>query len=98
MAAQPEAVYKSKKDPEAKLDYGFDLTSWVPDDNVIQTATWTVPAGLTKVSEGVVEDTIAVVRLSGGTAGTEYPCVCHFTASPSGDEDDRTLWIECKDR
>jgi hypothetical protein len=72
--------------------YGLGL-ELVLDGETIGSASWTVPAGLTKVTETVsVADethddiaypaaTLAKVRLSGGTAGTKYRCSVSVTSS-----------------
>jgi hypothetical protein len=72
--------------------YGLGL-ELVLDGETIAAAPWTVPTGLTKVTETVSvadethEDvsypaaTLAKVRLSGGTAGTKYRCSVVVTSS-----------------
>ena len=55
------------KDPDADLDYALDWSAWL-DGDTINTATWTVGAGLTKHDETVSGD-IATVWLKGGNAG-----------------------------
>jgi len=64
------SLYMRVKDPIDKLDYGFDLAKWLADD-VIATATWAVPAGITKVAESNTT-TVTRVWVSGGTAGEDY--------------------------
>ena len=59
----------------------------------IATATWTVPTGITKASDnknavtiaGVSysANTVATVWLSGGTANTDYDCLCRVVTSDS---------------
>lgn len=72
--------------------YGLGLEH-VLDGETISSATWTVPAGLTKVTETVSVAaethegityplaTLAKVRLSGGTAETKYRCTVAVTTS-----------------
>lgn len=88
--------YRNVHDSGAKLDYGFDWQDIFVDDT-IQSTTWTVPTGLTKLSTQVTDGTQSIVWLSGGTAGQVYECVCHVVMA-STREDERTLWISCKER
>lgn len=85
------------KDPDAKLNYGFDWATegWLGSDT-IASATWTVPTGLTKVSETNTTTTATVV-LSGGTVDTDYTVTCRITTA-AGLIDDRSLLIQVRDR
>lgn len=87
-----------KHDPQAKLDYSIDWGSlgWLVGGDTLASATWTVPAGLTKVTE-TNTTTTATVWLSGGTAGEDYDVVCHVV-TVAGREDDRTLRIQARHR
>lgn len=64
------------KDPQATLDYGFRYTKWLLESgsDTILASTWTVPAGITKVSSSFTATT-TTIWLSGGTVGEQYPCV-----------------------
>lgn len=61
------------KDPDETLDYEIDWTNWLSGDT-ISSSSWSVPAGITDVTETHTY-TLATVRLSGGTLGTTYNCV-----------------------
>jgi hypothetical protein len=76
------------KDPDAKLDYKIDWSDWL-DGDTISASTWTVPAGLTKVSD-TFSNTTATIWLSGGTAGLHYEVTNRITTG-AGRIDDRTL-------
>lgn len=79
------------KDPDAKLDYRFDwaprannsgLTNWLEAGETILTYEVTVPAGLTKVSDSLVDEgTAVVVWISGGTNEVDYPITCKITTA-----------------
>jgi hypothetical protein len=96
------------KDPGAILTYGLALEDWL-NGETLASATWTVPAGITKVSESLNSlpitsgartysaNTCALVRLSGGSASTDYSLVCHWVTS-GGDEDERTIIIRVRQR
>lgn len=62
------------KDPQEVLDYEVDWTGRLGSDD-IDTVTWTVPSGITKESEDV-SGAVAVIWLSGGSAGQSYPVGC----------------------
>lgn len=99
MSASPIAVWL--KDPQAVVPFGFDWTDWLSEissSETIATATWTVPAGLTKDSDGL--DAAAVVAsavLSGGTDGQDYLVGCRITTS-SGYVDERTGRVQVRQR
>lgn len=85
------------KDPDATLDYGFDWQDegWLGSDTIVS-ATWTVPAGLTKVSE-TNTTTTATVWLSGGAVQSDYTVTCRITTA-GGRIDDRSLLIQVRNR
>jgi hypothetical protein len=94
-------------DPDAKLPYSIDWArggsndgssadlGWLQGDT-IAASSWTVPSGLTEVSDSFT-DTVATIIISGGTAGTIYEVVNHITTA-LGLEDDRTITLNCKER
>lgn len=94
------------KDPSAKLDYRFDwapkanntgLTNWLEEGETIVSYILTVPDGLTKVSDSLVDDnTAVVVWLSGGSDGIEYPISCQITTANRIDK--RTAILPVKNR
>lgn len=97
------------KDPGAILTYGVAFEDWLPAGGTLSTGSWTVPGGITKVSESLnlapltvgdrtyAANTVALVRLSGGTAGTDYTCTVHITTN-TGDEDERSIIVKVRDR
>ncbi len=78
------ATYTTTKAQGATLDYSVSLDN----GDTIASAAWTV-TGATKVSESY-SSTAAVVRVSGGTAGTPAKLVCHIVGA-SGLEYERTI-------
>lgn len=80
-----------EKDPQAILDYGVDWSDWLASGDRLIASTWTVPAGLTKDSDGFT-DTATAIWLSGGTLGQVYTLVNHITTL-AGRQEDRTLEI-----
>ena len=85
------------KDPEAVLDYGIDWDAhdWLGADT-ISTSTWTVPSGITKVTDSKTTTT-TTIWLSGGTAGETYPVKDHIVTA-GGRAEDCTLTIVCESK
>lgn len=80
------------KDPDASLDYSVDWSEWLATaSDSILTSTWTVPDGLTVVTQ-TNSGTLATVWLSGGTAGKAYSLTNHITTRGNR-TDDRTIVI-----
>jgi hypothetical protein len=88
-----------EKDPNAALDYGVNwgvpFNSWLGEETIASVA-WTVAAGLTQGAASN-SDTVAKVRLSGGTAGETYAVTCRVTTS-GGQIDERTFRIVVRER
>lgn len=84
------------KDPDSRLDYKVDWTSWLELAETISSSTWIVPTGLTKVDESTATKT-ATVWLTGGTAGQTYQVTNRITTNQNR-TDDRTLEIVVRDR
>jgi len=97
-----DAARTCKKDPDARLDYGFDwdaaapIGPWLADGETILTSTWDVPAGLTLDAESN-DDTQTIVWITGGTAGNSYTLTNRITTS-AGRTDDRSIIIIVEDR
>jgi len=79
-----------KKDPSAIRWYGIDLSADI-GAATIASASWSVPAGLTKLGEQIDGATV-LVRLAGGGSNMSYPVTCHFVLS-TGDEDDASIQV-----
>jgi hypothetical protein len=84
------------KDPDAKLDYGFDWTDWLTSGEVISTSDWIIASGLTEISDSH-SNTVTSVWVSGGTINTDYVITNHITTS-MGREDDRSHTIKVRNR
>ena len=84
------------KDPDARLDYKIDWTSWLELAESISSSTWIVPTGLTKVDEATATKT-TTVWLTGGTVGDKYLVTNRITTSQNR-TDDRTIEIVVRDR
>lgn len=85
---QPTATFS--KDPSAVLDYTVDWSDFLVDDT-IATVTWTIDAGIGNAG-ALFSRTLAIIFLSGGTAGTGYNITCHITTA-GGRADSRTFKI-----
>lgn len=89
-------TFDARKDPDATLDYIWDWTAWLAENETISSVTWIVPDGITEDTT-TNDDTTATIWLSGGTAQTTYPVTCRITTN-QGRTDDRTKAIRVKER
>jgi len=83
------------KDPAATLDYTIDWSLYLGADT-IQTSTWTVSTGLTKVTD-TKTNTTTTVWLSGGAAGVDY-LVTNRITTVGGRIDERSITIRVRER
>lgn len=93
--------------PDAIRTYGLDWSGTLASGDTLASVAWTVPAGLTLVSQGANSEivtegrnsyaagTLALVRLSGGTAGTDYTLTCAVVTA-QGDRDSRSVRLPCR--
>lgn len=84
-----------EKDPDAILDYQINWATWLSTDT-IGTSTWTVPTGITKVSD-TNTTTTATIWLSGGTADTDYRLVNRITTA-NGRTEERSIWVKVRNQ
>jgi hypothetical protein len=85
-----------RKDPKAKLQYGFDWSSWLDSGDTISTSVWTVPTGITEVSNANDDDS-TTITLSGGTAGETYTVANKITTA-DGYIDERSFDVVVENR
>ncbi|GGW98514.1 hypothetical protein [Streptomyces chartreusis] len=86
------------KDPAALLDYSWDWSLWLAEvDDMISSATVTVPEGLTAVGSPVVGDTMVTQRVSGGIVDVAYTLVCQIT-TVGGLIDERSIYLTIAER
>lgn len=79
--------------PGDVLDYAFDWSVYLgTTGDTIQSSTWTADTGIT-ITNPSNTATLAGIRVSGGTLGTQYAIVNRIHMTPSGQIDERTLMI-----
>lgn len=83
------------KTTTGKLDYQVNWASWLDEGDTISTSTFTVPAGLTLVSD-TNTDTTATAVISGGTNGKSYEITNTITTTPGGRITERTFYIDVR--
>ena len=83
------------KDPDARLDYMVDWTSWL-DGDTIANSIWIVPLGIIYEADTHTGST-ATVWLSGGSLDSSYEVVNRITKA-AGRIDDRTITIRMKQK
>ena len=87
--------FSVKKDPGAKLPYSIDWTLWLEGETIVA-STWSVPTGITKVSDSFTSK-VTTIWLEGGTAGSDYQVVNHVTTS-GNKQDERTIFVYVRNR
>jgi len=85
-----------RKDPHAKLDYGFDWSDWLATGETISTSEWAVPTGITQESTEK-GDTSTKIWLSGGTVGETY-IIANKVITSLGRIDERSFEIVVENR
>ncbi len=83
------------KDPQARLQYGFDWEKWLAGRTITATS-WTVPTGLEGDTEAF-SPSVATIWLSGGTVGKTYSVINQITAS-DGSIDERTFRLTIRNK
>jgi len=74
-------------DPDAKLDYTVDWTTWLGVDE-ISTSVWVIPTGLVQASPAPSHDGAkATVWISGGMVGQVYTVTNRITTAAGRTED-----------
>jgi hypothetical protein len=94
--SQPTIVH----DPEAYLDYGWDLTNLIDPSDILSAATFVAPLGVTVDAITLVGNVAyGWVKIDDPTTWTlsKIAITCHFTTI-NGRIDDRTLYFKIKDR
>jgi hypothetical protein len=94
MALEPIQIFS--KDPDAKLDYGFDWSPWLESGETISTSAWTVPTGLTDSDESYDGDSTKI-WLSGGTVDEDY-IVANKIITSDGRIDERSFKVMVRQR
>lgn len=85
------------KDKDAVLDFGLDWTTWLEDDEMLNSSQWLVPNGLTKVADEFDEIGHTLVWISGGAPGITYKLTNKIQTN-KGRTDDRSMFIRVIDR
>lgn len=85
-----------RKDPDAKLDYGFDWSDWLASGEILSVSVWVVASGLTEVSTHRA-DTSTLIWLSGGTVGKTYR-VSNMVTTSDDRIDERSFEVIIEER
>lgn len=91
--------YEATKDPDEILDYGFYWDkapyNWLDGDTIV-TSVWSVPTGLTLVSQSNTTN-VTTVFISGGTDGQEY-IIANKITTTAGRTAERSIRIKVVSR
>ena len=86
-----------EKDPDALLDYSFDLSKYLtPLNDTLQSAIFILESPLVEETTSVAATT-AVVWVSGGVAGETHRVTCRFE-TVGGRRDDRSIFLKIKEQ
>lgn len=82
-----------KKGDQERLDFGIDWSEFLTSEGVtIAGSTWTVPSGITEVSNSSSTTATSIV-LEGGTIGSSYKLVNTITTSDSNIIAERSIFV-----
>lgn len=81
-------------DPNSTLDFAVDWTDWLAGDT-IETSSWVIPPGLTRVSD-TSTPTTGIVFLTGGAVGRRYRVVNRIMTT-LGRIEDRSFEVLCQE-
>lgn len=87
---------KFEKDPDEVLDYMWDWSNLLAEEETIESVTITSSEGIT-VDSNTNTDTTVTVWISGGTIGNHYLIDCKIVTSSSRTFD-RDILIYVKDK
>jgi len=96
-------AWKRPKDPEDIADYGIDFvgTEDAPGlafGNPVSSANYTVVSGSVAIAQqSLVDNSVAVVRTTGGALGETCELRCHIVCD-DGQEFDQTAKLKIKER
>ncbi len=78
----PELRFPDKAPAEERI-FGIGLAKLIAPGHTLSAATWTIaPSGLTQLTSSIDLATArALVKVAGGTLGTDYRLTCRFTTS-----------------
>jgi hypothetical protein len=93
---RPDEITWLKKDPDAKLDYGFDWSLWLQTGETISASIWTIPSELTKISDSFSSNE-TIVWLQGGENKKTYTIANKITTN-QGRIDERSIRIVLRER
>lgn len=83
------------KDPNEKLDYFFDWSSWLGTDTINSISVTSSP-GITIVSTSNTATSVTA-WISGGTSGTPYQITCQVTTT-AGRIAERSIILQIENR
>jgi len=84
-------IPQRQHDPQQTEIFELDWTKYLKIGNTISSIVWTLPAGITKVSDSNTT-TSTFIKLKGGTIGETYRVTCRITTS-DGRKPERSIDI-----
>jgi len=84
-------------DPDERLDYTFDWSNWLDDEETITDYDVSVPMGLTKGTTFLTNSRAVTVWISGGALGQTYRVTCGIKTS-DGREPEKSMTLIVKSK
>lgn len=84
-------------DPDAALDYTWDWTGWLAENETIASHAVEVEAGTVNIDSTTATGTTVTAWISGGAARETCRVRCRITTS-QGRTDDRTIVLTIRER
>lgn len=86
------------KDPNSRIDYGFDWSNWLDSANseTISTSTWHLEDTLTYVSD-TIDGNITTVMIGGGDVDYTYT-ITNRVLTSTGRLEDRSMLIRVREK
>jgi hypothetical protein len=87
------------KDPNARLEYTFDWSKWLTNEDEIESYELLLAEGEEDIviDDSSADATTVTVWLTGGVDETDYPLTCRIT-TVLGRIDDRTAVFLCREK
>lgn len=92
---KPFPTFDEIKDPDDQLDYRIDWNPRLNDEEIINTAVWSVVEGDIEITSSIIDGGFAVVWVRGGTPNQRQLLNCRITTS-GGRQFDQRSYIDVR--
>jgi len=86
-------------DPDAKLDFGYNWSAWLPTGVTIDISDWTITPTGPVLSNGSNDNTTTAIYVAGCTSGVTYTLTNQITTTGTPARvDGRSIVLVCRKR